>query len=116
MNSLTGNDFIMENSVIGQGQFNPVFRVRGGGSASLYGRSGDSDWSGGNAPMQITNLIVGDGSGGGGRLVQMGPGAPTSGYHAKGEFVLNDGTGSDNTTFLWRCTAAGTPGTWVART
>jgi hypothetical protein len=116
MNSLTGNDFIMENAVIGQSQFNPVFRVRGGGSASLYGRSSDGDWSGGNAPMQITNLIVGDGSGGGGRLVQMGPGAPTSGYHAKGEFVLNDGTGADNTTFLWRCTAAGTPGTWVART
>lgn len=35
-------------------------------------------------------------------------GAPTTGAHIKGEFVLDD-TGAG-----WYCTVAGTPGTWVA--
>jgi hypothetical protein len=114
-NALTGNDIIMENAAIGQGQFTPIWRARGAGGP-LYGRSGDGDWNSGNQPLQVPNFILGDGTATGGKLVQMGPGAPTSGYHAKGEFVLNDGTGADNATFLWRCTASGTPGTWAART
>jgi hypothetical protein len=109
--SLTSGDIIFENQVIGPGQYPPVYRI---GSDNLWGRTSSGDWGGGNSPMQISRFVLGDG-GNGGRAVQMGSGPPGSGYHAKGEFILNDGTGSDNTTFLWRCTASGTPGTWAAR-
>jgi hypothetical protein len=111
-NGVSSNDIILENTVIGQGQFPPVWHI---GADNTWGRSSAGDWSGGNSPMQISRFVLGDG-GTGGRSVQMGSGPPGSGYHAKGEFVLNDGTGADNATFLWRCTASGTPGTWAART
>lgn len=109
--SNTSGDIIFENQNIGQNQYTPVWRI---GSDNTYGRSGSGDWGGGNAPMQISRFVLGNG-GADGRSLQMGSGPPTSGYHAKGEYILNDGSGSDNTTFLWRCTAAGTPGTWAAR-
>jgi len=45
--------------------------------------------------------------------------APTTGSHALGDFVLNSapselgGGGSKYIIHGWRCTVAGTPGTWV---
>lgn len=36
---------------------------------------------------------------------------PTTGQHAQGEYVMN--VGMDNTIRGWRCTASGTPGTWI---
>jgi hypothetical protein len=116
-NGYAGTDLVLDDITIGKGQYNPLIRFRGPGSGTLYGRSSDGDWGGpGNQPTQITQLVIGNNTSSDGRLVQMGGAAPTSGYHAKGEFVLNDGSGSDNTTFLWRCTASGNPGTWVGRT
>jgi hypothetical protein len=45
--------------------------------------------------------------------------APTTGEHALGDFILNSspselgGAGSKYIIHGWRCTVAGTPGTWV---
>lgn len=50
------------------------------------------------------------------RVVAMASAVPTSGSHAKGELVFNNGNDpSHDGVDYWRCTASGTPGTWVAR-
>jgi len=40
--------------------------------------------------------------------------APTSGTYQQGDFVRNSAPSGSTPTFGWVCTAAGTPGTWVA--
>lgn len=45
------------------------------------------------------------------RVSQAGTAAPTTAYHYRGEFVFNS-TPSTGGVLGWRCTAAGTPGTW----
>ncbi|MGE0289252.1 MAG: hypothetical protein AB7P16_23435 [Bradyrhizobium sp.] len=48
------------------------------------------------------------------RIITYSSAAPTTGAHAKGEFVYNSGAIVASDLILgWRCKAAGTPGTWV---
>jgi hypothetical protein len=49
----------------------------------------------------------------GGRIIDCLDNAPASGYHARGEVVINKGgTGGNDAIALWRCSDSGTPGTW----
>lgn len=84
----------------------PLIKFCGYGSVSEWG-TGTSFLA-----TQIPNLVIGNG-GNDGRLVTMNTAAPTSGAHARGEIVwnMNASVGQPNG---WRCTVAGTPGTWVA--
>lgn len=50
---------------------------------------------------------------GSGRAITTNTAAPTTGPHAIGEIVWNDGTATTSELF-WRCITAGTPGTWQA--
>lgn len=51
-----------------------------------------------------------------GRIITMDSAPPTTGYHAVGEIVENNGAITDiNTVDRWRCSVAGTPGTWIAK-
>ena len=47
------------------------------------------------------------------RIMTAGTAAPTTGAHAIGEIVWNQGATAAGQPLLWYCTAAGTPGTWV---
>jgi hypothetical protein len=61
--------------------------------------------------IQFNEFFVGQGNAA--RAVGMGAAAPTTGSHAKGEIFFNDYS-SATTPEYWRCTVAGTPGTWVS--
>jgi hypothetical protein len=108
-----GSDLILENSTTGIGQQAPIWRVRAGASAN-YGRS-SSGWP--NAvPMQITNLVIGDGTSAGGRMVRTGTAPPQSaayGEFAQGEIIFNSAPTAGGKAG-WICTTGGTPGTWKA--
>jgi hypothetical protein len=111
----SGGDMILDYTGAGYDQYPPPLVIRSGGESN-YGRSTGADFSVQTPPIQITNFVMGDGFARGGRLMRTGGAAPTSGAHAFGEKVFNDGTGGDTTTIYWHCSVAGTPGTWVART
>jgi hypothetical protein len=50
------------------------------------------------------------------RRVVMGSAPPTTGAWALADMVINDGTVTAlATTDHWRCSVAGTPGTWIAK-
>lgn len=64
--------------------------------------------------LQAPEIFLGDADNS--RAMTMGPAAPTTGSHAKGEVVWNDGTNPANDAVdYWRCTRSGTPGIWVKR-
>jgi hypothetical protein len=107
------SDLILENASVGVGQFKPIWRIRTGNTCN-YGRS-SSGWPN-DAPMQITNLVIGDGNGGGGRLVRTGDSPPASaayGEFAQGEIIFNNAPTAGGKVG-WVCVAGGTPGTWKA--
>jgi len=55
------------------------------------------------------------GAGNEGRAITVAKAPPTTGYHAKGERVFNNGDVTAFTTAeYWTCDAPGTPGTWTA--
>ena len=77
---------------------------------------GTTDQFGTGAPVRdaayFHKLMVGADLGSG-RLVTNGTSAPSTGAHAWGEIVLNRDPVAGSA-LGWRCTAAGTPGTWEA--
>lgn len=50
------------------------------------------------------------------RSIDFGTGAPTNGYWEQGSIRFNQAYASSPSVHHWRCTAGGTPGTWLAIT
>jgi hypothetical protein len=79
-----------------------------GNTAWTFGRSAAP-----TTGVRIPALFVGGAVGG--RQIDFGSAAPTTGAHAIGEIVFNNGDVTPiATTSYWQCTASGTPGTWAA--
>lgn len=83
-----------------------TFLISGPTTLRTYGRSAIEPYA-----FETDRLFIG--SDNNARLITMAAAAPASGAHAIGEVVFNSAVavGQPNG---WRCTVAGTPGTWVA--
>ncbi len=92
-----------------------ALRLTGPNTARTFGRVGGDN----RFITEIRELALGDGNNtdtDNARTMRYGSAAPTTGYHAKGEIVFNNGnTTAIATTSFWHCSAAGTPGTWIAK-
>jgi hypothetical protein len=87
---------------------NTAFTITSGSSTEQFGRGAAQ-----TGKLHSEEIFLGSADA---RAVAMGPAAPSAGRHAKGEVVFNNGTNAANDAVdYWRCTASGTPGTWVAR-
>lgn len=91
-------DFFLE------GQADPFLTMTGPNTAFTGGRSTAQP-----GVVNVPNLFVG--SGADARKIDYASAAPTGGYHAQGEIVLNTAPSAGGK-LGWVCTAAGTPGTW----
>ena len=88
---------------------NPV-RFTGFSTARTYGGRSQAE---SRYIFEVRNIALGVDNNA--RVMTMGSAAPTTGFHGLGEIVWNDGTLTAIATVgHWRCTVAGTPGTWVA--
>lgn len=88
----------------------PLLRLTGPSTARNYGRTDET------VPKAVEIETLAIGSGNGARTITIASAIPTTGYHALGEMVINDGTVTSLATAdHWRCSVAGTPGTWIAK-
>jgi len=86
-----------------------VYRLTGPTTVQTFGRDTPQ-------PNQFAVPWLGLGIGSEARLQTYGSAPPTTGYHAYGEIVYNNGmVPANNAIDYWKCTAPGTPGTWAAR-
>ena len=86
------------------------FRLTAEATARTYGATNAEA----KRSVEIRQLALG--SANAARLHTSLAAVPTTGTHAVGEVVWNDGAGATSVTAVdhWRCSVAGTPGTWLA--
>lgn len=79
------------------------------GASGFFGRSAIAD---GMIHLPRGTFIGSDQGSSTGRYFGMASAIPTTGEHAKGDFLLKIITGAGDTVLGFRCTVSGTPGTW----
>ncbi|MBV9529245.1 hypothetical protein [Sphingomonas sp.] len=87
---------------------NPVEKLSGPSTGEQYGRGAAQPYY-----RHVVNFALGPYNNAGARVLTYGAAAPTTGAHAAGEIVFNNGATS-TTAVAWQCVATGTPGTWRA--
>lgn len=89
----------------------PPFIITGQGTGYTFGRADAQVHA-----VNIERFALGFAGNNSARVITYDEGPPTSGSHAKGEIIFNNGNNASNDSVdYWRCTQSGTPGTWVAR-
>ena len=94
--------------------FRSPLRLTGYSTARTYGGRTQPEC---RNTTEIDKIALGNGAGAGNAsiIMQYGTAAPTTGTWGRGDIVWNNGGGASaiGSLSLWRCTVAGTPGTWV---
>lgn len=87
----------------------PIWSFGGPGTARTYGRDTPQPYC-----FSLHDFaLIDSGNTNNARIMGLRGAAPTSGYHAQGEFFFNVAPTATGI-FGWSCTTAGTPGTWTA--
>lgn len=103
----SGN-YVYQNGVDGTGDAK-VYQVTGVNTTATFGRSAAVPWAFYPQMLALGNPDDGNLEA---RLFGYADAAPTTGYHARGEFRVNQ-TPSAGGVVAWACSASGTPGTWI---
>lgn len=84
----------------------PVYKILGEGTTEQAGTGASQSFN-----FQFAKLLLGPFNNAGARFITCDSAAPTTGAHAQGEIVFNNGAAASGKVG-WVCVTAGTPGTW----